>query len=143
MLILFRECLAKNKNKVNDGASVWVYTCNEKSQCEGSIAHPPFAEDQMSLTECKLLCGPCSRMWPKPTGSCENSGKVLNFDPYHVTITMENSNNGTLDYLTKTLTHYLDFLKEESGIDRGSYKVKIRVELGKHILNKWFICECF
>ena len=77
-------------------------------------------------------------MWPKPTGPCENSGKVLPFDPNHVTITMENSNNGTLDYLIKTLTHYLDFLKEETEINpiKDSYKVQIRVELGKNILNK-------
>ena len=134
------ECLAKDKINVKDAVSVWAYTCNDNQQCQRNIEHPPFNKELMSLTECKLTCGPCSRLWPKPTGVCQNNGNVLHFNPRNVTINMENPNDGTLDYLEKTLEHYLSFLipnnTDEENPPITGYNVKIWVEIGKNLVNK-------
>ena len=45
----------------------WAYQCNPKNQCERFyVAGSTKRGEYKGLTECKLTCGPCSRLWPKP-----------------------------------------------------------------------------
>ena len=63
-------CLADIDVKSDDESSFWAYKCNDEMQCERELVNPPLADGYMGLTECKLTCGQCSRLWPKPNEGC-------------------------------------------------------------------------
>ena len=65
------------------------------------------------------------------TGTCTNSGSVVEFNPDDVTIEMQNSNEKTFEYLNQTLNDYLDFLKIKSSEVSGGSRIKISVDIGK------------
>ena len=147
-ILIFSECLAQDQAVENDDAPVWVYECNtQTNRCERTALSGRNITDDMSLslTRCKLKCGNCSRLWPKPTGKCTNSGDLLKFNISNVNLKMTIENNGTLKYLNTILEEYLDFLKAKAGQENLStqtkgnkwatdtqYKVQINVEIGEN-----------
>ena len=56
-----------NVNTEKENPAFWAYKCNSKNQCERFyVAGSTNPDEHKGLTECKLTCGPCSRLWPKP-----------------------------------------------------------------------------
>ena len=54
-------------NTESENPAFWAYKCNSKHQCERFYVTGSTDPDGFKgLTECKLTCGPCSRLWPKP-----------------------------------------------------------------------------
>ena len=64
----FRECNAQDSITDNDVAASWVYRCNfAENKCIRTLVNHPIApQTDMSLAKCKLICGSCGRLWPKP-----------------------------------------------------------------------------
>jgi len=133
IVVAVRECHAQESIDKTDVASSWVYRCSESKKCERVLAHHPLDPNKdFSLAKCKLTCGMCGRLWPKPnegSGSCNNTGSIANFNPNDVTIEMQNENKNTLDYLTSTLHKYLDFLKIKTNDTNEARSIKINVDI--------------
>ena len=85
-------------------------------------------------------------------GSCSNSGVVRKFDPNRVKIEMLEENDGTFDYLNRTLIDHLRFLtsefdqqikpkyQQDEREDDDDLQIKIKVNIGTISL---YILICF
>ena len=70
IILLYLNSVCHGQPDVNvksENPAFWAYKCNSKNQCERFyVPGSTYPDEYKGLTECKLTCGPCSRLWPKP-----------------------------------------------------------------------------